>query len=77
MSEQQTTLEWVTIRRRPSRELGALTDVTVTLRRGNVTARWTARTQSSNVTAAVREARAGAEKALRQALDAVQLEAVA
>lgn len=66
-----TTLEWVTIRRRPSRELGALTDVTVTLRRDNVTARWTGRTQSSNVTAAVREARAGAEKALNQALEAI------
>lgn len=68
---QPTTLEWVTIRRRPSRELGALTDVTVTLRRENVTARWTVRTQASNVTTAVREARAGAEKALGQALEAI------
>lgn len=70
--EQRTeTLEWVTIRRRPSRELGALTDVTVTLRRGNVTARWCSRTQASDVRAAVREARAGAEKALKQALEVV------
>lgn len=65
------TLEWVTIRRRPSRELGALTDVTVTVRRANVTARWCTRTQSSDVRAAVREARAGAEKALGQALEVV------
>lgn len=71
MSNQATTLEWVTIRRRPSRELGALTDVTVTLRRDNITARWTVRTQSGNVTKAVGEARGGAEKALSQALEAI------
>lgn len=68
---QSATLEWVTIRRRPSRELGAITDVTVTLRRDNVTARWCVRTQASNVTAAVGEARAGAERALSQALEAI------
>jgi hypothetical protein len=70
-SAEPTTLEWVTIRRRPDRSLGAVTDVTVTRRRENVTARWVVRTQSSHVTAAVGEARNGAERALVQALEAI------
>lgn len=69
--QQPATLEWVTIKRRPDRSLGAVTDVTVTRRRDNVTARWVVRTQSSQVTAAVLEARSGAERALVQALEAI------
>ena len=71
MSDHSTgnTLEWVSV---VYSTAGKGASVTVTRRRENVTARWTVRASSTGIGSAVKTARASADAALLQVLDAAE-----